>query len=282
MAPARLLRSFCSLEKMLLCSCSFHGIPTPSVRWWMGGAPVGANSVDGSVQVTSTIIAPWANSTIRLTEQPKMSTSLLCEGKNQNGTHALSILLMPRKSSFLPQTFMRGLIQGVICGAIAAALLFFCLIPLIMKHIRRNLAEKNAAAKAEKSSKARACQEPKMSLKPKEPEKSTITPSSESQILSTRTGNALLPSLNPAPGADVPLWINHAAVKIHQAPLTLNFQKKQGKPELLMPMKITCLPAVSNICRITKVHRLLESVTNPDPRSLLSPQSPQAPTCPSH
>ncbi|XP_049477637.1 SIGLEC family-like protein 1 isoform X2 [Panthera uncia] len=135
MAPARLLYS-CSLEKTLLCSCSFYGIPTPSVQWWMGGAPMGANSVDSSVHVTSTIIAPWANSTISLTEQPKMSTSLLCEGKNQNGTHALSILLMPRKSSFLPQTFMKGLIQGVVYGAIAASLLFFCLIPLITAYLK--------------------------------------------------------------------------------------------------------------------------------------------------
>uniref|UniRef100_A0A673VNM0 SIGLEC family like 1 n=1 Tax=Suricata suricatta TaxID=37032 RepID=A0A673VNM0_SURSU len=249
MAPARLLRSFCSLEKMLLCSCSFHGIPTPSVRWWMGGAPVGANSVDGSVQVTSTIIAPWANSTIRLTEQPKMSTSLLCEGKNQNGTHALSILLMPRKSSFLPQTFMRGLIQGVICGAIAAALLFFCLIPLIMKHIRRNLAGKKCSSQS------------------REELKSPSMP--RTQDVSEAQGARKIHNHSIFREPDI-------------APLTLNFQKKQGKPELLMPMKITCLPAVSNICRITKVHRLLESVTNPDPRSLLSPQSPQAPTCPSH
>ncbi|VTJ73914.1 Hypothetical predicted protein [Marmota monax] len=35
--PARLLNSSCSLEKMLQCSCSFHGTPTPSVQWWVGG-----------------------------------------------------------------------------------------------------------------------------------------------------------------------------------------------------------------------------------------------------
>uniref|UniRef100_A0ABA7IW38 Siglec family like 1 n=1 Tax=Mus musculus TaxID=10090 RepID=A0ABA7IW38_MOUSE len=33
--PARLLNSFCSVEKILQCSCSFHGIPTPSVRCWL-------------------------------------------------------------------------------------------------------------------------------------------------------------------------------------------------------------------------------------------------------
>ena len=103
-APARLLYSSCSLEKTLQCSCSFHGIPTPSVQWLMDSVPVGVNNTDGRLQVTSILIAPWANSTISLTEQPKMSTSLLCKGKNQNGTHALSILLMPSKGRGGPVT----------------------------------------------------------------------------------------------------------------------------------------------------------------------------------
>ncbi|MBZ3889347.1 Sialic acid-binding Ig-like lectin 9 [Sciurus carolinensis] len=93
-SPARLLDSSCSLEKTLQCSCSFHGIPTPSVQWWMGDAPVDVNSMNGGLQVTSTMLGPWANSTINLAKEPEMGTSLLCEGKNQNGTHALSILLM--------------------------------------------------------------------------------------------------------------------------------------------------------------------------------------------
>ncbi|XP_038383957.1 SIGLEC family-like protein 1 isoform X1 [Canis lupus familiaris] len=183
LAPARLLYSSCSLEKTLQCSCSFHGIPTPSVQWLMDSVPVGVNNTDGRLQVTSILIAPWANSTISLTEQPKMSTSLLCKGKNQNGTHALSILLMPRKSSFLPTMFMKGLIQGVVYGAITTAVLFLCLIPLIMKPIRMKLAKKITAVKVEKSPKVRASQESKMSLKPKEQEKPTITPISENWIL---------------------------------------------------------------------------------------------------
>uniref|UniRef100_G1M6S3 SIGLEC family like 1 n=1 Tax=Ailuropoda melanoleuca TaxID=9646 RepID=G1M6S3_AILME len=131
LAPARLLSSSCSLEKSLQCSCSFHGIPTPSVRWWMGGVPVNVNSTDGSLRVTSTILGPWANSTISLTEQPKLSTRLLCKGKNQNGTHALSILLIPRKSSSPSKTFINGLIQGIVYGTIATALLFLCFTPLL-------------------------------------------------------------------------------------------------------------------------------------------------------
>uniref|UniRef100_A0A2K6FN34 SIGLEC family like 1 n=1 Tax=Propithecus coquereli TaxID=379532 RepID=A0A2K6FN34_PROCO len=173
-APARLLHSSCSLEKMLQCSCSFHGVPTPSVQWWVGGALVGVNGTNGSPRVTSTMLGPWANSTIRLTEKPEMGTRLLCEGKNQNGTHTLSILLM--SSSLVSQTFMKGLIQGVVYGAIAIALLFLCLLPLIVKHTRMKQAKKTAAIGAKKSIKVKASQEPKTSLKLKEPGKSTVAP----------------------------------------------------------------------------------------------------------
>uniref|UniRef100_A0A667HTY9 SIGLEC family like 1 n=1 Tax=Lynx canadensis TaxID=61383 RepID=A0A667HTY9_LYNCA len=85
-------------------------------------------------------------------------------------------LVRSRKSSFLPQTFMKGLIQGVVYGATAASLLFFCLIPLMVKHIRMKLAKKIAAVRAEKSPKVRACQEPKLSLKPKEKVKPISAP----------------------------------------------------------------------------------------------------------
>ncbi|XP_008682945.1 SIGLEC family-like protein 1 [Ursus maritimus] len=182
LAPTRLLSSSCSLEKSLQCSCSFHGIPTPSVRWWMGDVPVNVNNTDGSLQVTSTVIGPWANSTISLTEQPKLSTRLLCKGKNQNGTHALSILLIPRKSSSPSKTFINGLIQGIIYGAIATALLFLCFTPLIMKYIRMKVAKKVTVGKAENDRKVRASREAEMPLKPKEPGESTISPSSENRI----------------------------------------------------------------------------------------------------
>uniref|UniRef100_A0A8D2D8D7 SIGLEC family like 1 n=1 Tax=Sciurus vulgaris TaxID=55149 RepID=A0A8D2D8D7_SCIVU len=129
--PARLLDSSCSLEKTLQCSCSFHGIPTPSVQWWMGGAPVDVNGMNGGLQVTSTMLGPWANSTINLAKKPEMGTSLLCEGKNQNGTHALSILLMSGRSPLAPQIFLKGLIQGVVYGSTAVTLLFFCLLPFM-------------------------------------------------------------------------------------------------------------------------------------------------------
>ncbi|KAM5207495.1 SIGLEC family-like protein 1 [Hipposideros larvatus] len=131
LVPATLLHSSCSLEKTLQCSCSFYGIPTPSVQWSMEGVPVSVNSMDNILQVSSTITAPWANSTISLAKQPEVDTRLLCEGKNHNGSHALSILLMSRKSSLGPQTFINGLFRGFVYGAIAVALFCLCLLPLM-------------------------------------------------------------------------------------------------------------------------------------------------------
>lgn len=103
-APARLIDSFCSLEKILRCTCSFNGIPTPSVRWWIEGDIVGVDSPDDSYQVTSTILGPWINSTISLTQQPEIGTHLLCEGKNHHGNHLLSIVLMSSKDGGGPTT----------------------------------------------------------------------------------------------------------------------------------------------------------------------------------
>ncbi|XP_032182161.1 SIGLEC family-like protein 1 [Mustela erminea] len=183
LAPTRLLYSSCSTERTLQCSCSFHGIPTPSVQWWMEGSLVDENNPDGDLQVTSTIIAPWANSTISLAEKPKKSTKLLCKGKNRNGTHALSILLIPRKSPPSSKTFINGLIQGIVYGTIATALMFLCFSPLIMKYIRMKLTKEVAAIKAENNPTVRPSQEAKMPLKPEEPGKSTISSSSENQIL---------------------------------------------------------------------------------------------------
>ncbi|MBZ3889342.1 IgLON family member 5 [Sciurus carolinensis] len=94
-SPARLLDSSCSLEKTLQCSCSFHGIPTPSVQWWMGGTPVGVSGVDGGLQVTSTTLGPWANSTISLRGGPETVRRLRCEGRNPYGIHTSSFFLIP-------------------------------------------------------------------------------------------------------------------------------------------------------------------------------------------
>ncbi|XP_055093885.1 sialic acid-binding Ig-like lectin 10 isoform X3 [Symphalangus syndactylus] len=131
-SPARLFNSSCSLEKRVLCSCSFHGIPTPSMQWWMGGVPVDVNSMDNILQVTSSTRAPWANSTINLIGEPEIVMRLHCEGKNQYGIHTSSIFLMPNKKA-VSSVFVKGLIQGIVYGAIAFSLLFFCLVLLSMK-----------------------------------------------------------------------------------------------------------------------------------------------------
>nr|XP_017195600.2 SIGLEC family-like protein 1 isoform X2 [Oryctolagus cuniculus] len=137
-APARLVNSSCSLETTLQCSCSFHGIPTPSVQWWLRGAPVGVSGTDRGPQVTSSMLGPWANSTISLREEPETGTSLVCEGKNTNGIHALSILLMSGKSRLAPQVFLKGLLQGVVYGSLAVTLLFLCLLPVMKSKINRS------------------------------------------------------------------------------------------------------------------------------------------------
>ncbi|XP_015981253.2 SIGLEC family-like protein 1 isoform X2 [Rousettus aegyptiacus] len=176
LAPARLIDSFCSLEKILRCTCCFNGIPTPSVRWWIEGDIVGVDSPDDSYQVTSTILGPWINSTISLTQQPEIGTHLLCEGKNHHGNHLLSIVLMSNKGSWDKEAFIRGLFQGFLYGAIAVTLLFLFLIPFIVKYIRMMQANEIATIKEERGPEVKECQESEMSLK-----KPIVTPSSESQ-----------------------------------------------------------------------------------------------------
>ncbi|XP_017731951.1 SIGLEC family-like protein 1 isoform X2 [Rhinopithecus roxellana] len=92
-------------------------------------------------------------------------------------------LLQLGKSSLASQAFVKGLIQGAIYAGIVIALLFLCLLPLIVKHIRKKQAKKAAAIQAKKSSKVRASQELEMSLKPEEPGKPIVATFSESQIL---------------------------------------------------------------------------------------------------
>ncbi|XP_040834153.1 SIGLEC family-like protein 1 [Ochotona curzoniae] len=188
-APARLLNSSCSWEKKTLqCSCSFRGVPTPSVQWWLlGGTPVSASNTNASLNVTSIVLEPWANSTVRLSEKPAAGSSLLCEGRNHNGVHALSILLMSGRSPWAPQLFLKGLLKGVVYGTLAVALLFLCLLPIIVKYIRVTQAQTTTAIKPKEQARARASQGRKKSLKRKETGESITAPSSESQMLCERT-----------------------------------------------------------------------------------------------
>ncbi|KAM4825028.1 SIGLEC family-like protein 1 [Thomomys bottae] len=131
-APARLLSYTCSLERALKCSCSFHGVPTPSVQWWIGDIPVGSGRTGKPLQVTSSKLGPWTNSTIYLRGDPDLIMRLQCERKNQLGTHASRIILLADKTP-LSKVFRRGLTHGIVYGAIASALLLFLLVLLAKK-----------------------------------------------------------------------------------------------------------------------------------------------------
>lgn len=92
-APARLLTAFCSLRRTTRCTCSFHGVPAPSVQWQLRGAPVGSS--DRHV-VTSSVWGPWVNSSISLVgESPEAVVELRCEGNNLYGTHTSGVFLLP-------------------------------------------------------------------------------------------------------------------------------------------------------------------------------------------
>ncbi|XP_055472211.1 sialic acid-binding Ig-like lectin 11 [Psammomys obesus] len=131
-SPARLLNYSCVLTRTLVCSCSFFGIPTPSVQWWLGRTPVSVNSVDSILHMTTTTLEPWTNSTINLVWEPEVIKRLRCEGKNQYGVHASRIFLIPDKSS-ISSVFLRGLVQGLVYGTIASVLFLFFLVVLVMK-----------------------------------------------------------------------------------------------------------------------------------------------------
>ncbi|KAM4825141.1 SIGLEC family-like protein 1 isoform 1-T2 [Thomomys bottae] len=185
LAPARLLSSSCSVEKTLKCSCSFHGIPTPSVEWLVGDVPVDMRIVRGGFQVTSTTLGPWANSTLHLME-PAKGTSILCEGKNPNGTHALSIFLMSPRSPQAPGVFLKGIIQGVVCGATAVTLIFLCLLPIIVNYIRMKIMKTTAVTEFQKSLEVKRSQDSKTSLRPEAPGALTLTSPPESWVLASQ------------------------------------------------------------------------------------------------
>lgn len=94
-APARLLNYSCLLKRTLTCSCSFHGIPTPSVQWWVGEKPANVNSTDAILHTTTSTLEPWTNSSIHLMWEPEIIRRLRCEGKNQYGVHTSRIFLIP-------------------------------------------------------------------------------------------------------------------------------------------------------------------------------------------
>nr|KAF6270053.1 hypothetical protein mPipKuh1_007997 [Pipistrellus kuhlii] len=133
--PAKLLHYACSLEKVPQCVCSFYGIPTPVVQWLMGGVPVTKKNMSDTFRVTTTITAPWANSTITFAGNPEEVPSLRCEGRNKYGIQEASIFLVPDESS-VPILFVKGLIQGIVYGVIIPALFYFFLVLLLIRILK--------------------------------------------------------------------------------------------------------------------------------------------------
>ncbi|KAF6077770.1 IgLON family member 5 [Phyllostomus discolor] len=134
--PTMLFYHICSLEKILKCSCSFYGIPTPVVHWLMEGVLVSVKNMSNILQVTTNITAPWANSTIFLLGKPETVMNLHCVAQNKYGNQSSTVFLIPDESS-LPKVFMKGLIQGIVYGVIVPALLFFFLVLLVVKMLKQ-------------------------------------------------------------------------------------------------------------------------------------------------
>ncbi|NP_001408401.1 SIGLEC family-like protein 1 isoform X1 [Rattus norvegicus] len=215
--PARLLNSFCSVEKTLQCSCSFHGIPTPSVQWWVDGTPVDVNSGHGHLQVTSTTLGPWDNSTLSLAKDPEMGTVLLCEGKNQHGIDGLSILLMSRRGPLAPQIFLEALLQGVVYATLAVTLFFLCLLPFIMKLLKMKQAKKCVQMRAQQGSTAGTDQA--SHVKPPKPRKSRSEPPSEDQLLEKEDNLKLRKTMETASYTKFPLpWELQNPMETPEAP----------------------------------------------------------------
>ncbi|XP_045631123.1 SIGLEC family-like protein 1 [Ursus americanus] len=123
------------------------------MQWLMEGVPVSVNNTANILQVTSTILGAWNNSTISLTGEPDILMNLHCEGKNEYGTHASRVFLLPDKHSG-SSVFVKGLTQGIVYGSILTALLLFFLVLLTMKMLQwwedRNISKAKEAPVTQK------------------------------------------------------------------------------------------------------------------------------------
>ncbi|XP_068944946.1 sialic acid-binding Ig-like lectin 13 isoform X2 [Petaurus breviceps papuanus] len=149
--PPKLLNSSCSwAEEGLLCTCSVQAQPAPSLRWWLGDNPVQGNSSNGTLQVVSTTSEVWTNSSLSWRQKPDPALSLRCEGKNRHGTHSLSILLVPDRTTPRTEMNKKMLIVGAVCGAAVTGLLVLGLLIIVVKTLKRKSAEvRTKTSKAE-------------------------------------------------------------------------------------------------------------------------------------
>ncbi|XP_007491761.2 sialic acid-binding Ig-like lectin 14 [Monodelphis domestica] len=138
--PPKLLSSSCSwTEEGLLCNCSVQAEPAPSLLWWLGEKIMQGNNSDTLWKV-STTSGVWINSSLNLKEKLDPALSLRCEGRNRHGTHSLSILLLPDRTSPDTELNMKPLIMGAACGACVTGLLALGVI-IVVKTLKKKSAE---------------------------------------------------------------------------------------------------------------------------------------------
>ncbi|XP_027716762.1 sialic acid-binding Ig-like lectin 10 [Vombatus ursinus] len=143
--PPKPLSSSCSwTEEGLLCACSVQGEPAPSLCWWLGESPVLDSSSNDTLQVVSTTSGVWTNSSLNLMQKPDPALRLRCEGKNRHGTHSVSILLVPERTTQGTEMNKKPLIMGAAYGAAVTGFLALGLLIIVVKILKRKSAEAEA------------------------------------------------------------------------------------------------------------------------------------------
>ncbi|XP_072463859.1 sialic acid-binding Ig-like lectin 14 isoform X3 [Notamacropus eugenii] len=107
-------------EEGSLCTCSVQGdLAPPSVHWWVGESIVHGHSSDNTLRVVHSTNSTWTNSSLILAKRLDPGLGIRCEGRNPNGTHSASVLLLvpalsvQENSSWpLVLTVLRGALMG--------------------------------------------------------------------------------------------------------------------------------------------------------------------------
>ncbi|XP_072463907.1 sialic acid-binding Ig-like lectin 14 [Notamacropus eugenii] len=107
-------------EEGSLCTCSVQGdLAPPSLHWWVGESIVHGNSSDNTFRVAHSTNSTWTNSSLVLAKKLDPGLGIRCEGRNPDGTHSASVLLLvpafsvQENSSWpLVLTLLRGALMG--------------------------------------------------------------------------------------------------------------------------------------------------------------------------
>uniref|UniRef100_F6Q9Z8 Ig-like domain-containing protein n=1 Tax=Equus caballus TaxID=9796 RepID=F6Q9Z8_HORSE len=151
--PPQLLRPSCSWEDQgLHCGCSSRAQPAPSLRWQLGEALLEGNSSNASFTITSSSSGPWANSSLSLSVGLSSGLRVSCEATNVHGAQRATVLLLPDKKGLISKAFSHGVFLGI--GV--TALLFLCVIPIMVKTLRRKWTPAGTRPQAEAQTPAEA------------------------------------------------------------------------------------------------------------------------------